>query len=360
MALDPDHPIPDISAGEPSGPNLEFDADFTEFERLAVGKPEQQYGATVVPAEEPDWKLVVAAGNALLERTYDLRVLALLAVARLQREGLVGYAATLATTAQMVRDRWDSVHPQLDAEDDNDPTLRANALLTVVTPARVVRVLRNMPLARSPRAGAVSWRDIAIANGTVDAEEGQEKMQEAVIAAAFRETDPGAFAALQQAIVSASDSIAAIPATFDERAGYGTGPDFTDMAKLLREMRQMTERYAPVAAAPLPLDDAEAAQDGSEPETAKAEDMVTIGAAVPRPRSAVVTAASLGPVTTRADALRLLDLAIEYYERYEPSSPLPLLISRARRLADKGFLDLLRDLAPDGVGQAERIVGGES
>ena len=67
--------------------------------------------------------------------------------------------------------------------------------------------------------------------------------------------------------------------------------------------------------------------------------------------------ASLGAVTRREDAVRLLDLVIEYYERNEPSSPLPLLIARARRLADKGFLDLIRDLAPDGFGQAERVFG---
>jgi len=70
-----------------------------------------------------------------------------------------------------------------------------------------------------------------------------------------------------------------------------------------------------------------------------------------------MSVASLSAVTNRADAVRLLDLVIEYYERNEPSSPLPLLIARARRLADKGFLDLVRDLAPDGLGQAERMAG---
>ena len=70
--------------------------------------------------------------------------------------------------------------------------------------------------------------------------------------------------------------------------------------------------------------------------------------------------ATMGPPTNRADALRLLDLVIEFYERSEPSSPLPLLIARARRLADKGFLDILRDMAPDGVSQAERIAGTPS
>jgi type VI secretion system protein ImpA len=55
--------------------------------------------------------------------------------------------------------------------------------------------------------------------------------------------------------------------------------------------------------------------------------------------------------------LRLLDLACQYYRRHEPSSPLPLLVERAQRLAEKNFLDILRDLAPDGVMQAQTIIG---
>ena len=39
------------------------------------------------------------------------------------------------------------------------------------------------------------------------------------------------------------------------------------------------------------------------------------------------------------------------------SSPLPLLIDRAKRLAPMPFLDILRDLAPDGLAQAQTIAG---
>ena len=347
--LDSTVPLPDISADEPCGPNLEFDGDFTEFERLSTGKPEQQYGTTIVPAEEPEWKDVIAAGSALLERTYDLRVMAQMAVARLQREGAPGYADALALIRQTLETRWATVHPQLDPDDDNDPTLRANALLAVSASARVLRYLRTMPLARSARAGAVSWRDVAVASGAIEAEADVEKMTDAVLAAAFRETDPARLAALREAIASSLDSAAAIPAAFNEQAGYGTGPDFTELVKLLRDIKQTIERHAvPAEAAATPAEEPAAAETDDPPAT--------------RPRDAVMSEAamsiaSLGPVTSRADAVHLLDLVIEYYTRNEPSSPLPLLIARARRLADKGFLDLMRDLAPDGVAQAERIVG---
>jgi len=66
---------------------------------------------------------------------------------------------------------------------------------------------------------------------------------------------------------------------------------------------------------------------------------------------------ALREVGSREEALHLMELACAYYEQHEPSSPLPLLIRRAQRLADKNFLDILRDLAPDGVHQAQMIAG---
>ena len=39
------------------------------------GKPEQQYGDTIVAAEGPDWKEVQAQSLVLLERSRDLRIL---------------------------------------------------------------------------------------------------------------------------------------------------------------------------------------------------------------------------------------------------------------------------------------------
>ena len=345
MPLDLTTAFADISAEEPTGANLEFDAEFTDFERLAQGKPEQQYGSTVVPAEEPVWKDVVAAGWSLMERTCDLRVFAQLAVARLQREGLAGYAETLDAIRRVLETRWPLVHPQLDPEDDNDPTLRGNALLMVTEPLRVLRFLRHMPLARSSRAGAVSWRDISIANGVVEVDEDQVKMTDSVISAAFRESDPLALAAMRDAIMSCVASAVAIPAAFDAEAGYGTGPELGDLVKLLRDMRRMLDTYA----------SASAGGEGEVSEAGATNDAVAGDMA--RPRSGGIDVASLGAVTSRADAVRLMGLIIEYYERNEPSSPLPLLIGRACRLADKGFLDLVRDLAPDGLGQAERVSG---
>lgn len=348
--------LPDISADQPTGPSLEFDADFAELERLAQGKPEQQFGTTIVPAEEPDWKAIIAGATALAARSHDLRVMAHLGVARLNRDGMVGYAETLATVRRMLRQRWADLHPQLDPEDDNDPMTRANSLLLLSQPARVLRVLRSMPLARSPRVGTVSWRDIAIASGTLTAPDDVTKMTDAVIGGVFRDSEPRALQAMRDAIASASDSAIDIPAAFDDFAGHGTGPDYTELNRLLRDIAQMIDRYAPATASA-------ATESPLGAEVSDREETAAVVASTPHGEERakpIMSIQTMEPPTNRADALRLLDLVVEFYQRSEPSSPLPLLIGRARRLAEMDFMDILRDLAPDGVSQAERIAGTSS
>lgn len=339
-----------VSEDLPGGPNLEFDADFGALERVAQGKSEQQYGDTIIPAEEPDWKEVERQAAALLERTRDLRVLTHLAVARLHLTGLPAFAEVVSMTRQLLEARWDEIHPQLDPEEDNDPTLRANALLGLAHPGLVLRHLRNLPLAGSPRLGQYSWRDVGIATGAIESD-AEDKPSELVIRSAFQASDPARVDALRSAAAAAAADTAAIPAVFDARAGLATGPDFDELVKLLKDIGRTIERYAVMAA---PAEEA-AEAEASTADTAGADQGG--GAPVARRAAGGVNISSLTEVTTRADALHLLELVSRYYQRYEPASPVSLLIARASGLAEKNFLDIVRELAPDGLAQVQNVVG---
>jgi predicted component of type VI protein secretion system len=49
----------------------------------------------------------------------------------------------------------------------------------------------------------------------------------------------------------------------------------------------------------------------------------------------------------------------DYYQRHEPSSPVPLLLRRCKRLVSASFLEIVCDIAPDGVSQVEMWRGKE-
>jgi type VI secretion system protein ImpA len=64
-----------------------------------------------------------------------------------------------------------------------------------------------------------------------------------------------------------------------------------------------------------------------------------------------------GAIGSRQDAIRALDAVAQYFRQHEPSSPLPMLIDRAKRLVSKNFLEVLEEIAPEGLAGA-RAAGG--
>jgi type VI secretion system protein ImpA len=65
----------------------------------------------------------------------------------------------------------------------------------------------------------------------------------------------------------------------------------------------------------------------------------------------------VGELASREDVVRAIDQICKYYARYEPSSPIPLLLQRCKRLATMSFIDIVKDMAPDAVSRVEIIAG---
>ncbi|HET8707697.1 MAG TPA: type VI secretion system ImpA family N-terminal domain-containing protein, partial [Pseudomonadales bacterium] len=151
-----------ISEQSPSGPDLEYDQEFLALDQAARGKPEQQFGDTIVPAEEPAWTDVRKRAEALFSRTKDLRVAIPLVRAWARQENFVGLAAGLNLVNELLTRFWDSLHPMLDVDDGNDPTMRMNAL-SGLSDEDFIRDMRNLMVVSPSRFGKVSVKDILIA-----------------------------------------------------------------------------------------------------------------------------------------------------------------------------------------------------
>jgi type VI secretion system protein ImpA len=67
--------------------------------------------------------------------------------------------------------------------------------------------------------------------------------------------------------------------------------------------------------------------------------------------------AGLDDIRSRKDAQRVLEKVCQYFERNEPSSPIPLLLRRAQRLMSRSFLEIVQDICPDALSRVQDIGG---
>lgn len=327
-----------ISEGAPSGANLEYDPEFLKLERLAVGRPEQQMGGSVRAAEPPDFEAVGREASALLSRSKDLRIAVLLARALSYLHGFRGLSDGLAVVAGLLDRFFATVFPELDPSEGNDPTMRITAVAGLNAPD-VLAALRLRPLLVSRAFGPITLRDIAAASASSAAPPEGAKPDLAAIDAAFLDTDLAEHEAVARAIESAVAHLAAIDAIF-QREHAGLGPGLDALTDLLRQARHaVVSRLERRVAA-------------MEPERSDVSSAAS---------SALSSAPAAGgfnaEIRTRGDVLRALDKICEYYAEFEPSSPIPLLLQRGKRLVSKSFLDIMRDMAPDGMSQVESIAG---
>jgi type VI secretion system protein ImpA len=336
-----DRLVQDISPESPCGENLEYDNDFVLLEQSARGKPEQQFGNTIIPAEEPDWAEMRRLALDLAKRTHDLRVIDYLARASLRTHGYVGLNDALMLLRRSLELHWDGIHPQLDPEDDNDPTARVNIISSLCDPQTMLAALRQAPLVQSRAIGRFGLRDMAIASGETPAPAGMETpptMQ--AVEAAFLDSPVEELQSTAESVRSAAEQVRAIESVVTEKVGAANAPSLEPLAAVLKEaVRALEPRLA-------------ARGVGAAAEAGSAADGHAVnGGGTPL----TVT----GQLQSREDVIRMLDKLCEYYARQEPSSPVPLLLQRAKKLVPMSFMEIVKDLIPDAVATAEMYRGRE-
>lgn len=342
-----------VSADSPCGENLEYDADYVAMEQSATGKPEQQFGSTVIPAEEPNWIEVQGRALGLLQRTKDLRVALCLIRSATSTSGLAGLADSLDVLQGLVRDYWPGIHPQLDPDDDNDPTFRVNTIASLCDASSMLRVIREAPLVRS-RLGVLTYRDLLVAMGEMPPPRGTEKPEQTTIDAIFAECDGEALKATTKAVCRAFDLTTSLEATVTDHVGVSRAPNLQDLSNLLKGIKKTLLDRLSMRGLSLETPEEPLATEESVPATAGANQAAPAGA---NGHAASSPALPSGDYTSREDVIRALDKICTYYKRYEPSSPVPLFLNRAKRLASKSFLEILRDLTPDALNQALSLGG---
>ncbi len=333
--------LTELAGGEPCGENLEYDPVFVALERDIQGKPESQYGDTVIAAEPPDWKGIKKAALDLSGRTRDLRVAMYLVRALLNVDGVDGFADALAVTDGLLEKYWDGVHPQLDPDDDNDPTLRVNCISTLCSSDTIVREFREAALVASRVHGRFSLRDIEVASGEVPPGKDGVKPDPAAIEAAFMDIDLAQLQATGEKLGRAAELVEHIESVLTKKVGAKRAPDLSALTRQIGHACSAINDRLVRRGVTAATDEAPAAAEG------------VVAADGARPAAAPIS----GAIASRGDVIRMLDKICEYYARSEPSSPVPILLDRAKRLVPLSFMDIMKDLAPGGLEQIATIRG---
>ena len=316
-----------VAADDACGPRLDGSP------MLAALDAQRVFGLLTPPVVEPDWRTLHTHAVSALRTSRDFRALAHLVAAQLRTGTLADSLPLFGLIQTWLALYWDEVHPRL----DEDALERRNVLNCFADRVAIVDALRRLPLVTHAQLGAFSLRDIDIATGLQpnpdsDREPRSAQEVEAVLAAA----ESASVIQLRNAASEAQVALLAAQEIMRTRAGDAAIPQFDALVAQLGRIQKLLSVRT----------DEDAADEGRSSSAA--------GDAM------APTAAGATRIRSRHDAVRALEGVAEYFRRHEPSSPVPLIVERAKRVVTMDFLAVLAELAPDALEQARRATGALS
>jgi type VI secretion system protein ImpA len=320
------------------GVELDYDGDFLALERSIDGQPERQYGDTVIPAEGPDWALVQRQAVTLLGRSKDFRLTVFITRALARKHGLAGAVEGFTLALELARRHWNEAFPALQVDGEYDPLPRSNALSSLAAGEGFIGDLRAIPFP-TRQLGALEWAVVEKVAANRDTSGSAPIARHQIEPLLLEEI--GAGNPHLASLIELRALVRELDALCREQLGPSEAPDLPALLAWIDLV--FPAHLQRKAAAGDVADDAEAGSDSAYGDASA----MSTGGSDGVPKRAL----------SRQDAVRMLDAVCEFLEATEPANPAPLLIRRARGLIGMDFLQILRELAPDGLAQAELLAG---
>ena len=339
-----------ISEDSPCGENIEYDLAFIDLTQALEGKPEQQYGDTVIPREDPDWKLIISTAESLLEKSKDLRVISALTQAWTATKGVVGLADGCRLMLGNLNQYWEDIYPPLYDDGELDPFFRINALGAITSVEGIIRLVRASKFISSPLNGAsLTFKDVeSLLDGSAKDEDIYPGGKDRLIVDLKVAHDIGQenMSSLQSVI----ESLEQIEQIFITKLGEADKVDFDVILKPFRHVYSLASVQGGMADA----DSEDTGDVHSDGEPSLSKDI-----------SATSEVNNNGSwrklnLKNRDDVTLVMEKICVYFETYEPSHPAPLFIRRIQRLMNLNFYDIIKDISPDSLSQVELLIGQKS
>ncbi|BCG89998.1 type VI secretion protein [Mesorhizobium sp. 113-3-9] len=352
------------------------DPAFHELERLTEPEIKVVHDGNNKPTSQStipvDWSAVLAKAGELRAHGRDLRLLVIVTRALANEEGLAGLAQGLTLIAQTFDQHWETMHPALrpNASPRDAALRRINALLDLQnSQGGLLANLRQLIFFAPRSIGPISGRDLeqsALDDRVMlqEAASGLNTAEKAALVSAhgqlLNRVRAGCAAQMDQAgaemISLVADARAAIAALDAVETALGArleggGAPVPELKRFLQRLLTTLERNSGavangVAKPPIPAEPATPARNGHGAETmASAASYADSSTGLP------------DRISSRDDVVKCLDLVVAFYDRTEPSSPIPHLARRVRRMVHMDFVELMEDLAPSGLKEFRLLAG---
>jgi len=300
-----------------------------EFRSALAGKPDTQFA----PAVPPDFRKVAALAEEIFVQTRDLNVAVGWCRAMLRTRGVHALAPALRLLHGLFVNFGNSLHPQADP-DDGSYYARGNAIAVLSDSGGLLGDLRQSVLLADRINGEVRTRSVEAALGKLSPREDEAVMSLEQVRSFF--AGHAGSHALRLQIEEARRLTHALTAELNKQIDAGDAPDLTPLVSMFDAILSTLPGTAPVS---------------------EAAEAPTPAVAAPARPAAQPAHAAPGAISSRADVIRVIDMACEYLERAEPSNPAQLLLRRAKHLLDQNFLQLIHVLAPGSLDEVARLMG---
>ena len=338
MALDIAALVAPFSDDAPSGPDLSYDDERVEIESAF----ERSVSVDAVEDDSTDWRGVIAQITAQAQRTRDmwLPIYLMRAAAASKRFEQVVEGAELL--AGLVEERWGDVHPQLD---EYGFIGRKTPCESLTRNSEFIGPLARVPLIEHPRLGRFTGEDLIRFRDQGASADGYGM---------FRKVVEDMPAEDLQALLARFDALATalrrVDGVMTANAEGDTATNFRPTYDLLEAIRSALAVHVP----------------GAEPEPGGETDLgdgwpAEVSGEAGYDAGFAGGAGSSGPgfsgtIRSRDEAIRALDAICAYFAAFEPGSPVPLALTRAREWIGLDFMSVLQDIAPNSLGEAGVIL----
>jgi len=337
-----------ISALEPCGPNLEYDAEYAVLMARLAPQADAQYGSFVDKPDLPDWVEVERDCRRLLLRSKDINLVIWLLRCRARLGGASGLRDVLTMLVDVLDRFPDGVHPQLKIEGENDPEVRANALAALADPQGLLSDVRDIVVSAST-AFRLSVKDIERAfavprlSDALPADSVRQQLDD------LRWQKDLQFEALRDSGV--------LLQRIERWAHHQLGEDAPALQPVLKLLAPFAveDEKSVQAAVEVPCDVVVSGTDQSSVVLPAGGLAVTSAPPPPSPHVplpvalvAVIAIGSQGDIASQRDQVRTsIREAREWLEQHEPSSPVAILLKQAERLVGKRFAEVAQAIPPE-------------